>query len=183
MSTRPRITRHLALFVLAVLGPSIVLIAFGARFIRQEQRLAETRLTEDRVHVAREFADALSAALDDAVRAAEDGLAQAGDRLPRYPADTVLRWLGTMQGSTYLAPWELDGHPDPDHPLSDPAHRRTMRRVTTAEYAAGSAAGVLGALLDRRPARIVIANRTVEKARRVRAFLFRMFNSVISGRG
>ena len=70
MSITP-ITRQFIFFVLAVMLPSSLLLAFGVVLMRQENELAARRMEETRSSVAREAADSLLKTLEDTYSAVE----------------------------------------------------------------------------------------------------------------
>ena len=63
MASRPH-RRQVFLFLVAVLLPSVVLVALGLRMISQEQELAEQRVADDRRRAVTDIRDVLLAELD-----------------------------------------------------------------------------------------------------------------------
>lgn len=100
--------RQLALFVVAVLFPSMVLVALGLRTIVQDRELAANRLAEDRRRLVADVRQALRAELDgiklDALRDYAKTTESPSSRAYGHPA---VRLVAPIREGRFVAPWEL----------------------------------------------------------------------------
>ena len=85
---RPRYFRQLFFFLLAVLLPSAVLVAFGVLFLAQERQLAANRADEEQAASARDAGRLIEEALAGLADEASDSLAAGVDTL-RSPAGSA----------------------------------------------------------------------------------------------
>ncbi len=99
-----RFPRQLWLFAGVVLLPLAVLVAFGAKFVRQETELGVRRLELSRESAVRDLSAALFERLERHAEAAIRTLDP--DEVVRYPGDATLTFLGSRDGTGFVAAWE-----------------------------------------------------------------------------
>jgi signal transduction histidine kinase len=103
---RPRYSRQLFFFLLAILLPSAALVVFGVGFLIQERQLAENRAVESRMSFARDIGRMLEERLDE-ITSEASGLRLDGLDSLRQPAGHGVLWLGTYDGTMFQPAWSF----------------------------------------------------------------------------
>ncbi len=113
--------KQIFLFLLAVILPSLVLVAFTLRMINQEKELAQKRMTEDRRRLARDFGERLLLRLEKIKlqeasvlgRGTESGGpgitgAKEGPQEQVGYVNPEVVLIGAVEGNRLLLPWEFE---------------------------------------------------------------------------
>ena len=126
---------QVALFLVAVIFPSCVLVALTLRMIGQERELADTRLAEERGRLSQELAQQLLVRLD---RISLDELSALESRTPADPAAPITPSVvltGRVAENRLILPWESGGSPEEVAPPSgDSAYALTVQQAQRAEF-------------------------------------------------
>jgi two-component system phosphate regulon sensor histidine kinase PhoR len=136
--------RQVLLFLLGVLIPGTVLLAFGVMLVRQETELSERRDADALSIRARTLSDSLGAWLDSRYVAAGDSLRAGTDR--RYPANDRLLFVGTYVNGAYVDASSRVVRP---HPLAQSGYASVTRAVRRQEFADGNRTGAIRSLRRR----------------------------------
>jgi len=111
--------RQLALFVLAMVVPSIVLVALGVRIIVQQEELAEKHVADQRRLGANEFERALEARLE---------------RLRQDPGDRSVAVVASVDGDHLMLPWDMGRR---TNPADESPFSAAIQRAEREEFGAG----------------------------------------------
>jgi len=128
--------KQVFLFLVAVLLPSVVLVALTLRIVTQERELAQKRIADEQRRITRETGQALLARLEK-IRL-QEAAASATD--PRHisgrhylNAEVVL--LAEVLDNRLILPWDAARRPAPSSVLSqDSEFARTMRQAESQEF-------------------------------------------------
>lgn len=156
--------RQVLLFLLGVLIPGTVLLAFGLMLVRQETELSERRDADALSIRARTMSDSLGAWLEARYTAAGDSLRAGEDT--RYPALDQLLFVGSYENGAYVDASSRTARP---HPLAESGHAAFTRAVQRQEFADGDRPGALRALRRRLRAESDSTRRTDLRVRLARA--------------
>jgi signal transduction histidine kinase len=129
--------KQIVLFVLAVILPSLVLVAFTMRMISQEKELAQKRMTEERRRLARDFGERLLLRLEKIKLQEASALGRetgpaGGDefRVERSEgagyANPEVVLVGFVEDNRLRLPWEIDGRIEVSTRLLNQASFRQM---------------------------------------------------------
>lgn len=133
--------RQVLLFLLGVLVPGTMLLAFGVMLVRQESELSERRDADALSIRARTLSDDLGAWLDGAHAVMTDSV-RVGTSA-RYPAGEGLLFLGAYENGTYVA---ASSQSASQHPLAQPAHSAFTQTVQRREFANRDRSGAIRSL-------------------------------------
>ena len=99
--------KQILLFLVAVILPSLVLIAFTSRMISQERELAQKRMIDEHRRVAREFGQHLLVRMEKIILQ-EAGAATSWTQFPntRDYRNPEVVFIGMVDGNRLLLPWE-----------------------------------------------------------------------------
>jgi len=137
--------KQLLLYLLSIVLPSALLIAFTLRLISQDRELVQKRLTEERQLRALEIGRTLISILDEARVRAVGAFGGAPDQAASRPLEQSLVLIGELRESRLRLPWE--SFPDSDRSqtgLRDPKFMEKLAQAEKAEFAGQSPAQAAG---------------------------------------
>jgi len=129
--------KQILLFLIAVLLPSIVLVFLTIRMIGQERELAQKRVADDKIRMARDIGQHLLVKLEN-IKLQERSAAFEEDLLPAkisYVNPEVLL-IGIVEARQLLLPWERSQEWERTAKLlNDPEFIRKIRSAEREEFA------------------------------------------------
>ena len=127
--------RQIFLYLISVVLPSSLLIAFTLRLIDQDRELAQKRLGEERQRRALEIGRDLSTALEEARRQAVDLSANSGGRLIGRPIEPPLILIGEFRDTELIFPWQSEpGDAERAAGLREPGFLTRLSRIERIEF-------------------------------------------------
>jgi len=127
--------RQIFLYLISVVLPSSLLIAFTLRLIDQDRELAQKRLGEERQRRALEIGRELSTALEEAKKQAVGFISNSRGRWIARPMKPPLILIGEFRDTELVFPWQFDSaDAGPAAGLREPGFLAGMGRAERAEY-------------------------------------------------